>query len=211
MPNINLHCNQFNMIRIIKRHHFTFPIPKELNEVARVPLLRQESPPRIRQLWLDQFKRRPDVIVGTLSESEYQIFKANATACPMFLINVSKGSDAAYFNLVSQFQDGKHCLMTSVDAFRVNQQNAAPMIVSTIYDELVQEKGIALLRADIINRVDITRDDALHAVKFLRSAYVNRFELVKRFNADPRSFDYNEFMQYNTQFRNEASGVSNSL
>lgn len=199
------------MIRIIKRNHFTFPIPKELNEVARVPLLKQESPTKIRQLWLDQFKLRPDVIVGTLSKHEFEIFKANALACPMFLINVSKGSDAAYFNLVSQFQDGKHCLMTSVDAFRANPQNAPPMLVSTIYDELVQEKGIALLRADIINRVDISRDDALHAIKFLRSAYVNKFELVKRFNMDPRSFDYNEFMQYNSQFRNEASGVSNSL
>jgi ATP synthase F1 complex assembly factor 1 len=197
------------MYQSARRLHFTFPIPKQLNEVARVPLLKQESPVRIRQLWLEQFKSRSDVVVGTLAKHEFEAFKANILACPIFIVPIMKGS--AYFNLVSQFQDGKHCLLTSLEAYRTTPENAPPMMVCTIYDELVAEKGVALLRADVINRLDISRDDAQTVLKFMRHMYINKFELVKRFNLEPRRFDYNEFMDTYKQFSQTSVGVSNSL
>lgn len=199
------------MFRSIRRNHFTFPIPKQLNEVARVPLLKQETPVKIRQLWLDQFKSRADVVVGTLAKTEFETFRANATACPMFLVPVMKEGQASYFNLASQFQDGKYCLLTSLDAFRSNPSSAAPMMVTTIYDELVTEKGIALLRGDIINRLDISRQEAQTILKFLRHVYINKLELVKRFNHQPRSFDYDEFLSCYKTFSLDSTGSSNSL
>ena len=129
------------MLRTVTRSLFTFPIPKQLNEVARLPLLQQETAVKIRQLWLDQFKDRADVVVGTLARAEYETFRANAIACPMFIVPVMK-SEASYFNLVSQFQDGKHCLLTQLDAYRQNPSNASPAMVTTVYEELVAEKGI---------------------------------------------------------------------
>jgi hypothetical protein len=51
-------------------------------------------------------------------------------------------SEASYFNLVSQFQDGKHCLLPQLDAYRQNPSNASPAMVTTVYEELVAEKGI---------------------------------------------------------------------
>jgi ATP synthase mitochondrial F1 complex assembly factor 1 len=200
------------MLRIIKRNHFTFPIPKQLNEVARVPLLKQESPVRIRELWLEQFKARNDVVVGTMAKAEFDQFKANAIACPMFIVPVMKGTDgASYFNLVSQFQDGKYCLLTDLEAFKQNPNNASPMMVLTVYDELVADKGIALMRGDVINRLDISRNEANVILKFLRVFYTNRFDAVRQFNHDPRNFDYNEFMQSHRQFVNDTSGVSNIM
>ena len=199
------------MFRSLQRCNFTFPIPKQLNEVARVPLLKQESPVKIRQLWLDQFKSRPDVVVGTLAKPDFETLRANATACPMFLIPVMKDGQSSYFNLVSQFQDGKHCLFTSLDAFKANPGNAAPMFVATIYDELVTEKGIALIRGDIVNRLDITRQEAQTIVKFLRHVYINKFDLVKRFNHHPRTFDYDEFLGCYKTFLLDSAGGSNSL
>jgi ATP synthase F1 complex assembly factor 1 len=198
------------MLHTIKRTHFTFPIPKQLNEVARLPLLKQETPVKIRQLWLEQFKHRPDVVVGTVAKAEFDAFRANAIACPMFIIPVMKG-EGAYFNLVSQFQDGRHCLFTSLENFRRDPANSSPMMVMTIYDELVIEKGIALIRGDVINSLEITRADAQDAIKFLRHAYINRFDEVKRFNRNPREFDFNDFMQHYRQFKLEMSGSSNSL
>jgi ATP synthase F1 complex assembly factor 1 len=198
------------MLRTVTRSLFTFPIPKQLNEVARLPLLQQETAVKIRQLWLDQFKDRADVVVGTLARAEYETFRANAIACPMFIVPVMK-SEASYFNLVSQFQDGKHCLLTQLDAYRQNPSNASPAMVTTVYEELVAEKGIALMRGDIINRLEITRSDAQKILKFLRHVYINKFELVKRFNKDPRNFDYEDFMQQYRQFSLEHGGVSNSL
>ena len=198
--------------RSLPRANFTFPVPKQLNEVARVPLLKQESAVRIRELWLEQFKSRSDVVVGTLAKPEFEIFKANALACPMFIVPVMKGADqSAYFNLLSQFQDGKHCLFTSLDAFKQNPNNASPMMVSTVYDELVTEKGVALLRGDIISQVDISRDDAVRILKFIRHMYINKFELVKKFNLQPRSFDYNEFLNCHKTFNLDQTGVSNRL
>lgn len=197
---------------ITKRTHFSFPVPKQLNEVARVPLLRQESPVKIRQLWLEQFKDRADVVVGTMAKSEYDQFKSNAVACPMFLSPVMKNSDgSSYFNLITQFQDGKYCLLTDMDAFRSNPLNASPMMVITVYDELVAEKGIALIRGDIINRLEISRNEAKSILKFLRVFYTSKFDQVKRFNNQPREFDYNEFMRTARGVVFDSSGVSNKM
>jgi ATP synthase F1 complex assembly factor 1 len=202
-----------NMHRMVtKRTHFSFPVPKQLNEVARVPLLRQESPVKIRQLWLEQFKSRNDVVVGTMAKAEFEQFKANAMACPMFLSPVTKNSDgSSYFNLITQFQDGKYCLLTDLEAFRTNPLNASPMMVVTIYDELVAEKGIALIRGDIINRLEISRDDANSILKFLRIFYTNKFDTVKQFNEKPREFDYNQFLKTARAVLFDSSGVSNRM
>jgi ATP synthase F1 complex assembly factor 1 len=188
------------MLRTLKRSNFTFPIPRQLNEVARVPLLKQENAVKVRQLWLDQFKDRPDVVVGTMAKSEYTTFKANASACPMFLVPVMKPGGAAYFNLISQFQDGRHCLLTSLDAYRIDPATASPMMVSTIYDELIPDKSIALMRGDIVNRLEITKKDAQRILKFIRHFYTNKFDLVKNFNLDSRNFDYESFLQVSKQF-----------
>ena len=197
---------------VTKRNHFSFPVPKQLNEVARVPLLRQESAVKIRQLWLEQFKDRADVVVGTMAKGEYEQFKSNAVACPMFLSPVIKNPDgSSYFNLISQFQDGKYCLLTDMDAFKANPLNASPMMVITVYDELVTEKGIALIRGDIINRLEISRNEANSILKFLRVFYTTKFDVVKRFNNQPRDFDYNEFIRCARGVVFDSSGVSNKL
>lgn len=187
--------------RVFRRTHFTFPIPRALNEVARVPFLKQESAVRIRELWLEQFKTRQDVVVGTMAHTEFEQFKANTLACPMFLVPVMKtGESNGYFNLVSQFQDGKHCLLTDLHTFSSNPSAASPMMVMTVYDELVKEKQLALLRGDIINQLDITRVDAARILKYLRVFYTNHFPLVQKFNHSPRDFDYNEFLNLSRQF-----------
>jgi ATP synthase F1 complex assembly factor 1 len=198
------------MMYVNRRFHFTFPIPKQLNEVARVPLLKQESPAKIRQLWLDQFKDRGDVVVGSMASKEYNTFKSNAIACPMFIVPVMK-NESSYFNLISQFQDGKHCLLTSLDTFRTNPSSASPMMVATVYDELVQEKSIALMRGDIINRLEISRADASKILKLLRHFYTNKFEIVRQFNLNPREFDYDEFMRYYKLFSTDSTGVTNRM
>jgi ATP synthase F1 complex assembly factor 1 len=181
-----------------------------LNEVVRVPLLKQETPVKIRQLWLDQFSSRPDVVVGSMAKSEFEQFKANTLACPMFIVPVIKGP-SSYFNLVTQFQDGKYCLLTDLEAFRTNPSSASPMMVLTVYDELVTEKSIALMRADIINRLDRSRDEANTIMKFLRVFYTNKFQVVKQFNQDPHRFDYTDFMRSYREFLVDNSGVSNRL
>ena len=183
-----------------RRLGFSFPIPKQLSEVARVPFLKQESPVRIRELWLEQFKSRPDVVVGTMAATEFASFKANSTGCPMFIVPLTKGGSSSYFNLLAQIQDGKHCLLTSLESFRQNPNTAAPMMVLTIYDELLADKGIALMRGDILNSLEISKNDGVNILKFLRHFYSVQFDLVKRFNKDPRNFDYDEFMKKYKQF-----------
>jgi ATP synthase F1 complex assembly factor 1 len=186
--------------RMIHRSHFTYPIPKQLNEVARLPLLQQESPIKIRQLWLEQFKDRNDVVVGTMALKEFEQFRANAKECPMFLVPVMK-TESSFFNLVSQFQDGKHCLLTSVNAYRENPGAASPMMVITIYDELVKEKGIALVRGDLVNQLDLGKQDGEIILKFLREFYLNNFKLISDFNKNSREFEFNDLLQKFREFR----------
>jgi hypothetical protein len=85
------------------------------------------------------------------------------------------------------------------------------MMVITVYDELVAEKGIALIRGDIINRLEISRNEAKSILKFLRVFYTSKFDQVKRFNNQPREFDYNEFMRTARGVVFDSSGVSNKM
>lgn len=60
--------------------------------------------------------------------------------------------------LVLQFQ-GKHCLFTSLEDFRANPGAATPYMTLAIFDDLVEKKGIALVRGEVANF--LSREEAL--------------------------------------------------
>jgi ATP synthase F1 complex assembly factor 1 len=174
---------------------FTLPIPKRLDEVARVPLLKTLSPTELRSIWLQQFASNPRILPGVMSAQEHALFTANLKACPIFLVPVRR-SDGAQFTLISQRQSDQILLFTLLENFRQNPTTAPPYLVMALYDDLLKEKHAALLRADIV-APDLSRDVAGRLVKWTREFYTDpgKFDAVKNFNLRPREFDWGEFVE----------------
>ena len=68
--------------------------------------------------------------------------------------------------------------------------NASPYMVLTCFDELVETKGIALMRGDLISHLD--EDEGATIMKKLMETYLieSEFETVKMFNNEPDKFVY---------------------
>lgn len=118
----------------------------------------------------------------------------------MFIVPVTR-EDNTKFNMVSQVQDSKYCLMTWLEQFRSNPSTAPPYLTMVFFDDLLASKDTVLFRADIIAR-DISKSVATRSVKYFREFYVDdrKFQDVKMFNHEPRNFDFEEFTKRNVEY-----------
>lgn len=168
--------------------------PASLSDIAKVPLLMNESPTRVREIWLEQFRSKDRVVAGTLAEKEYDLLCASAAACPMFLVPVPRGS--GYLNLIWQAQ-GLRFVYQTLEAFQKQGASSTSMdLKMVLFPELLQTHQLALLHAELQSTV-LTKTEAEMVVRYTREAYADeaRFRWVKRFNHTPHEFDYEEFMK----------------
>jgi len=71
----------------------------------------------------------------------------------MFIHPVPKGPSPNHFILVSQRQE-KSFVLTFLGDFQRNPTAANPYMVLTCFDELLESKGLALIRGDLISHLD---------------------------------------------------------
>ncbi|KAF4682300.1 hypothetical protein FOZ60_010777 [Perkinsus olseni] len=188
------------------RTTFTMPIPKKLNEIVRLPLFEREDPVKIRSMWLEHINEKPRSIGAVMAKPEWDVFHKNAVACPMFIVPVQKPE--GYFNMVSQIQDGKYCLMTFLDHYRSNPTEAPPFMVLNFYDDLLKSKELTLLRADLVSP-DLSKAEGEAVVRTLREFYGQPAlfkKWVETFNLRSREFDFTEFTRANDSFFREIFG-----
>merc|ERR1719401_3273416 len=84
--------------------------PAKLSDFAKVPLLMKESPARVREIWLEQFRIKERAVAGVIAENEYNMLCASAATCPMFLVPIPRGS--GYLNFVWQAQGARFVYQT---------------------------------------------------------------------------------------------------
>eukprot|EP00929_Paragymnodinium_shiwhaense_P016851 TRINITY_DN125504_c0_g1_i1.p1 TRINITY_DN125504_c0_g1~~TRINITY_DN125504_c0_g1_i1.p1 ORF type:complete len:238 (-),score=28.71 TRINITY_DN125504_c0_g1_i1:110-823(-) len=163
----------------------------KLSDIAKVPLLVRESPVRVREIWLERFKDDPSKFAGAMSNDEYAAMQANAAVCPMFLVPVPRGD--GYVNLLWQAQ-GNRVLFKTLEAFQRGDQGAVDVGL-TMFTELLGSHQLVLLQGSIHTPL-LTKAEGARIIRYCREAYVDpvRFAWVKKFNQNPREFDYEEFM-----------------
>lgn len=172
-----------------------YPVPRNLKEVAKVPLLMQRDPLTITSLWKQQFERRNDVVTCVIDSQKYKQMTNNAKHSPMFVLPVHVDQLGSY-NCVLQFVDNKSVLFTSIDSYKVNGiEKSAPYFIVTIFDELLDNKGIALVRGDIVNQKDVSKTNAQMLLRATVQFYtdLNLYKWVECFNHRSREFDFDEF------------------
>ncbi|CAK0873391.1 unnamed protein product [Prorocentrum cordatum] len=163
----------------------------KLGDIAHVPLLMKESPVRVREIWLEKFQDDASEVAGTMAKEEYDAISGNAGACPMFLFPVPRGD--GYLNFVWQVQGDRILYQTLESAQR---GGAADIDLGVaMFTDLLDSHQMVLLKGTLQSG-RLSREEAARAIRLTRESYLDpaRFSWVKRFNLQPREFDYEEFL-----------------
>jgi ATP synthase mitochondrial F1 complex assembly factor 1 len=117
-------------------------------------LLNVHGAPKVREIWTEYHRHHASSIADVLTAEEYGILMQRSKRCPLFVLPVPR--KGGYFTVITQFQ-GRHCLLTYLEDYKVNRENAVPYATLTLFDELVEKKGLALIRGEITN--NMTREE----------------------------------------------------
>jgi ATP synthase F1 complex assembly factor 1 len=130
---------------------FNFPSPRKLNELVKLDLLAIEEPEQIRSIWSKYHAEKDDAIAQSLGGKMYEKLVERASLNRYFIFPVYR--QEGFFNMLCQFQE-KVFLLTYIEAFKENPAMAPACLTISLYDEFIQSKDTALLRADVINMLD---------------------------------------------------------
>ncbi|CAI5501687.1 unnamed protein product [Closterium sp. Naga37s-1] len=108
---------------------------------------------------------------------------------PMFVLPVAR--DKGFVTMLAQAQM-PHLLFTGLEDFKVRGPSAAPFFTVTHYPDLAAEKGVVLVRGDVVLPNKLSDDEARVLLKDLHSFYADdsRYRHVEAFNKRPEEFDY---------------------
>ena len=169
---------------------FSFPAPRTLDSIIKLPLLERESPARIREIWNEYHDSRLDSVATVWGVDEMAAVRERRARCPRFVIPVLKG-DGKFFTLVSQWQDN-FCIFTFLEDFRRDPSRAEPYLSLAVYEDLAPRHGLVLVRGDFSGH--LTKRDAAHVLNLLRFFYFAEPKWVETFNRDAAAFDFTAFL-----------------
>ena len=194
---------------------FSFPAPRDLSSIVKSALLEREvrrrppgvlsrpqaftpfslppfaqAPDQIKMIWEDFHASRSDSVARTLSKAKYEGFKERARKMPNFVYPVRKG-EGQFFTLFAQWQD-RHCIFTYLEDYRRNPLGAEPYFAVTFFDDLVDRKGLVLVRGDY--SYHITKPDAEALLDAVEHFYLHDTRLLEDFNLHPERFSFEKLM-----------------
>lgn len=177
-----------------KRFNFTYPSPKLLKDIVKLPLLATEPAEHIKDIWAVRHENDEARLCLTLDQKVFQQMTGNGINFPNFVIPVHRAN--GFSVLVSQWQGKKHCLFTGLENFQRNPQNAHPVAVLTFYDEFEKAKGIVLGRIDITDPM-VDKKEMQRVLEILMESYLQEhgLERVRTFNKMPDKFDFESFFK----------------
>ena len=81
-------------------------------------------------------------------------------------------------------------MLTFLGDYQVNPTGAHPYMVITAFDELMDSKGIVLLRGDLIS--NLHEDEGNTLMQRLLNSYLrdSEYQTVRQFNHQPDKFEY---------------------
>lgn len=94
--------------------------------------------------------------------------------------------------------------MTSVDSFRANPNGSLPLVILSLFNDLVESKGLIFVRCDAVAKEHVSKFDLTFCLDYLRAFYTDSNlykDCVVKFNHQSRDFDYKEFMRKTSPIR----------
>ncbi|CAI5536436.1 unnamed protein product [Closterium sp. Naga37s-1] len=167
---------------------FSMPQPKRLEEIMSVDALRACEADEIAAMWNNHHLGRTHVST-VISAAAFEALQHRAKVCPMFVLPVARSK--GFVTMLAQAQM-PHLLFTGLEDFKVRGPSAAPFFTVTHYPDLAAEKGVVLVRGDVVLPNKMNDDEARTLLRDLHSFYTedSRYHHVEAFNKRPDEFDY---------------------
>ncbi|CAI5475076.1 unnamed protein product [Closterium sp. Yama58-4] len=167
---------------------FSMPQPKRLEEIMSVDALRACAPDEIAATWNNHHLGRTHVST-VIPAAAFETLQHRARVCPMFVLPVARSK--GFVTMLAQAQM-PHLLFTGLEDFKVRGPSASPFFTVTHYPDLAAEKGVVLVRGDVVLPSKLIDEEARTLLRDLHSFYTedSRYRYVEAFNKRPDEFDY---------------------
>ncbi|KAH9534239.1 hypothetical protein CY35_18G097400 [Sphagnum magellanicum] len=172
---------------------YTALTPKSLDSIMKIDTVRYTSPQEIIAIWNDYHIGRGHISAG-MGRDLYKLLQQRANQCPLFVLPLRKGN--GFVSILVQAQM-PHMLFTSLDDYRARGSAASPYFTVTHYTDLMDSKGVVLVRGDIVFTSRLSDEEAKTLLETAHSFYLDdsRYKKVWRFNKESEDFDFKEVLQ----------------
>ena len=104
----------------------------------------------------------------------------------------SASSSDAFLVLLSQFQQPNYFLFTFLEEYRRDPASAQPWMSVAVYPDLLESKGMGLVRADFMP--SISKAEASLLMDMLVDSYSTSTTHLEAFNLKPHSFNFDAYI-----------------
>ncbi|ORX69166.1 ATP11-domain-containing protein [Linderina pennispora] len=172
------------------------PGVKSLDEIMRTDLLADKASEEVGHIW-NQYHATKDTISAAIPASTYKDLLKTASKNPLFVIPLPREEGVEFFFM--QF-DYHQVYFTSLLEYKTNTINARPYLTLTHYTDLMDSKGVVLMRGELDDKSKmIDTSNAQYLALQMQQFYVTGGEekrrILEKFNHKPEEFDYNELME----------------
>lgn len=198
--------NRNNIIQTkqsIRSFSFSYPAPRKLDEIVKLDKFTNLTTPQITALWTD-YHRNTDKnqynVSSVISAEQHNVMSQNIKQSPISIIPVITKCTGSveYWPCLIQWQDNI-ALLTAVSNYQQASTKLIPSCTITLYNDLLNDKDITLIRGDIVIPTDMTKSQFSILLQQLIELYTNS-ELYDRYvytaNHKPNEFVFDDVLQY---------------
>lgn len=69
---------------------FTYPGPRKLADVVKLPLLNAHDTARVKEIWTEYHKHHATSVADHISREEFGLYMQRSQRCPLFVIPIAK-------------------------------------------------------------------------------------------------------------------------
>ncbi|EKX36099.1 hypothetical protein GUITHDRAFT_117769 [Guillardia theta CCMP2712] len=166
---------------------------RALNDIVKLDMMMQENSGRIIEVWMQYHSTKKDAAASVLSRPEYDTLTFRIKKCPIVILPVHRPE--GYQAFLVKF-DELRAFVTTLEEYKEKGENAEPVLAWSLHPDMLEEKGMALARADFVASC-LTKDEANKLIADLTYCYVDSkmFKEVMKLNQNPTEFDWNDFVQ----------------
>ena len=161
-------------------------------------MIEDKSSKEIQDIWTTYHEEKDGAIGLCCSGEQIKAVIDRGILSPFFIQPVFR--DEGFFNLCSQFQKPRYFLLCMLEDYQNNPTGANALVTLSLFDDLVEEHDLGLIRGDIINK-GIHDDEGRKIVQSIFDVYANKdsYRDVQTFNTEPMSFDFNDYVSRHKQ------------
>ncbi|GMI27593.1 hypothetical protein TeGR_g8198 [Tetraparma gracilis] len=182
---------------------FSFAGVKDLASILDMEKCAPLNGDEIATLWKEYHADKSESIgwVGEGAVGKIVLHKARSKNCKFFVAPVfdSRAEDpatAGYYNLIVQFFEPSHFVLADLNQYQQDPANTNPMLSFSVFDEFLESRNVALIRADVISKA-LEEEDAKKVIRGVLSNFDGRSlsrDWVDEFNNRPAEFDFDKYV-----------------